>query len=169
MASSLITPSCSFYSQTPLTTSNSSASISTTRLSLSFEGSNGISLKKSRSISRTYAKFEKFQGENVEGSTETSPFEEQEPGIQEEEAEDDRFLFYYYFVIVYKILVYIYTWVFLFLEIFRLEIFHPDSMMKGYIIIDRIWFMISAACHLIWWAQSSNQVKQVPCLFLQEG
>ena len=98
MASSSIA-SCCFYSNSPLTPSNS-ASTSTAHFALSFshtifDGSTNISsLKKAPwSSSRTYAKFDKFQGDNLEETPNTSPVETQEQAVQEEQQEgDDRFL-----------------------------------------------------------------------------
>lgn len=98
MASSSIA-SCCFYSNSPLTPSNS-ASTSTTHFALSFshtifDGSTNISsLKKAPwCSSRTYAKFDKFQGDNLEETPNTSPVETHEQAVQEEQQEeDDRFL-----------------------------------------------------------------------------
>ncbi|GAY60105.1 hypothetical protein CUMW_199520 [Citrus unshiu] len=94
MASSSIA-SCCFYSNSPLTPSNS-ASTSTAHFALSFshtifDGSTNISsLKKAPwSSSRTYAKFDKFQGDNLEETPNTSPVETQEQALQEEQQEED--------------------------------------------------------------------------------
>ncbi|XP_022719381.1 uncharacterized protein LOC111277294 isoform X1 [Durio zibethinus] len=114
-------PSSSCFNCCYCSASKHNSSISYTNFPLSFScpifnGCNGISLSRTGFTSRTYAKFEKIQGDPSEANLEDTSVSSGQTQQQTLQEKDDTFTAY----------------------------------------------------HLTWRVQSGNQVKQVPCLFLQE-